>query len=136
MSTTKWWDGPPPANKFAQKFKTPIYVAKVGTIDFVNEITDYILKLEKDIIETEELVSKVPKSTVDPYRHTQQWKQHNLFNDVPGLDGDHLQRFPKHSSTGIMFDIIRASYLEHLATLRYPRPKVYIHGWANVLRNG
>jgi hypothetical protein len=35
-----------------------------------------------------------------------------------------------------LYHIIRKNYLLFLKELNYPRAKVYIHGWANVLRQG
>lgn len=131
---TTWFEGEKPATKFGPKFRAPIYVGVDGSADFVKRLTDYVFKIEKDIIEKEELVSQVPKSDKDPYRHTQQWKQHNLLDDVPGMNADHLARFPKDSIIEELFKLIRTHYLMHLANLQYPREKVYIHGWANVLR--
>jgi len=132
---TFWWEGPRPETKFAPNFRVPVYAAKDGSQQFVKSLTNYILDLEKNIIEKEELVSPVPKSGVDPYRHTQQWKQHNLLDDVAGEKGEHLTRFPKDPIIEDLFNLVRINYLTHLANLRYPRRKVFIHGWANVLRN-
>jgi hypothetical protein len=131
-----WFEGDPPLTKFAPKFKIPIGIGRDGSPDFVNRLTSYLLNVEETIIKDEELVSSVPKSEIDPYKHTQQWKQHNLINDVAGEGGDHLQRFPKDPVIEEFFNILRNSYLEHLANLRYPRIKVYAHSWANILRNG
>lgn len=131
-----WFEGDPPLTKFAPKFKIPIGIGKDGSSDFVNRLTSYLLNVEETIIKDEELVSSVPKSEIDPYKHTQQWKQHNLLNDVAGEGGDNLQRFPKDPVIEEFFNILRNNYLEHLANLRYPRIKVYAHSWANILRNG
>ena len=131
-----WFEGDPPLTKFAPKFKSPIGIGKDGSSDFVNRLTSYLLNVEETIIKDEELVSSVPKSEIDPYKHTQQWKQHNLLNDVAGEGGDNLQRFPKDPVIEEFFNILRNNYLEHLANLRYPRIKVYAHSWANILRNG
>jgi len=132
---TFWWEGPRPETKFAPNFKVPVYVAKDGSQQFVKDMIQYVLDVERNIIEHEELVSPVPKSGMDPYKHTQQWKQHNLLDDIPGHDGEHLKRFPKHPCIEELFNLVRINYLTHLANLRYPRRKVFIHGWANVLRN-
>ena len=132
----EWFESDPPLTKFAPKFKVPIGIGKDGSTDFVNRLTSYLLTMEETIIKHEELVSSVPKSKIDPYKHTQQWKQHNLLDDVPGKGGEHLQRFPKDSVVEEFFTILRNSYLEHLANLRYPRIKVYAHSWANILRDG
>lgn len=131
-----WFEGSTPLTKFAPKFKVPLGIGFSGTTDFIQRLTDYLLKVEKEIIVHEELVSKVPKNENDPYKHTQQWKQHNLLNDVEGLGGEHLQRFPKDPVIEELFNLIRTNYLEFLAKLKYPRQKIYIHAWANVLRNG
>jgi hypothetical protein len=134
--STVWLEGPRPNTKFAPNFRIPVYIGYDGTKEFMSTMRDYVLEIEKTIIEKEELVSKVPKSGNDPYKHTQQWKQHNIFNDVPGLGGEHLDRFPKNKCVDDFFNLLRTNYLEHIATLRYPRIKVYINGWANVLRKG
>lgn len=134
--TTEWWNGPVPLNKFAYKHKVPLYVAKDGSADFVKRMTEYVLNIEENIIAKEHLVSEVPKNdSMDPYQHTQQWKQHNLLNDVPGKDGEHLERFPKDPVIEELFNLLRTNYLTHLANLNYPRIKVWVHGWANVLRH-
>jgi hypothetical protein len=130
----EWWEGQKPLTKFAPNFKVPLYIAKDGSKDFITRMTNYVLDVEKNIIEHEQLVSPVPKPEVDPYQHTQQWKQHNLLDDVVGEGGEHLVRFPKDPVIDELFGIIRTHYLTHLAELRYPRIKTYIHGWANVLR--
>ena len=133
---TQFLEGPKPKTKFGKKFKAPIYTAKDGSKEFIKTLYDYVLDLEANIISKEELVSSVPKSGMDPYQYTQQWKQHNLFDDVPGLGGEHLQRFHKIPEIDQLFALVREHYLLHLANLNYPRIKAYIHGWANVLRKG
>ena len=132
----EWFNGSRPETKFAPNFKVPIGIGVDGTQDFVKRMTDYVLRVEKDIIEKEALVSEVPKNGIDPYKHTQQWKQHNILDDVSGLGGEHLTRFPEDPVIEELFNLVRRNYLEHLANLRFPRIKVYIHGWANVLRDG
>ena len=131
-----WFKGDTPLTKFAPTFKVPFGVCQVGTDDFVNRLTNYVLSIEEDIIVKEGLVSSVPKGTDDPYKHTQQWKQHNLLDDVAGLGGEDLIRFPHDPVIEELFTVLRTSYLEFLAELRYPRQKIYVHAWANVLRNG
>ena len=130
-----WFEGATPLTKFAPKFKVPIGVGVSGSNGLVDRLTKYVLTLEETIISKEELVSPVPKSEADPYRHTQQWKQHNLLDDVVGLEGEHLERFPHDPAIEELFTVIRTGYLEFLSKLNYPRRKVYIHGWANVLRD-
>lgn len=134
--TTSWLKGPAPKTKFALNFKCPIYIASEPNTDLINRLTKYILELEENIISKEELVSSVPKAKEDPYQHTQQWKQHNLFDDVPGMGGEHLIRFPHNPATDELLELVRIHYLTHLMELGYPREKVYVHGWANVLRKG
>lgn len=129
-----WFEGEKPETKFAPSFKIPLGIGTDGSSEFVNRMTSYVLNLEETIIVKEELVSPVPKSGEDPYPFTQQWKQHNLLDDVVGLGGEHLARFPHDPVIEELFTIIRRNYLEHLANLRFPRRKAYIHGWANVLR--
>lgn len=132
--TTEWWHGPTPNNKFAPKIKMPIYSAIDGTQDFVSRLTEYVLDIEKNIIAKEGLVSEVPKNTKDDmYQYTQQWKQHNLVHDVAGLDGEHLERFPENPVQKELFNLIRTNYLTFLADLHFPRVKVYINAWANIL---
>ena len=122
-----------PKTKFGIKIKTPIYVAKDGSKEFIEKLTNYILYLEDNIIAKEALVSEVPKNNGDPYKHTQQWKQHNLLKDDVGLGGEHLKRFPYDPVVDELFKMVRSHYLVHLANLKYPRIKAYIHAWANVL---
>jgi hypothetical protein len=131
-----WFNGVKPLTKFAPTFKVPLGIGTAGDSAFVRRMTDYILKVESDIIVKEELVSSVPKSDEDPYKHTQQWKQHNLLDDIPGLGGENLTRFPSDPVIEELFQILRTNYLEFLAALGYPRRKVYVHAWANVLRSG
>lgn len=132
----EWFTGATPETKFAPNFKVPVGIGMDGSQDFVKRLSDYILRIEKDIIEKEGLVSEVPKSDADPYRHTQQWKQHNLLDDVAGHGGEHLERFPKDPIVEELFNLLRTNYLDYLANLNYPRRAVYVHGWANVLRKG
>jgi hypothetical protein len=134
--TTSWLKGPDAKTKFAISFKCPIYIASEPNADLITRLTKYILELEKNIISKEELVSPVPKDIKDPYQHTQQWKQHNLFEDIAGLGGEHLTRFPHNPATDELLELTRVHYLTHLLELGYPRQKVYVHGWANVLRKG
>lgn len=131
-----WFEGTPPLTKFAPKFKVPLGVGFSGTDNLVKNLTSYVLKLEEDIISKEGLVSSVPKSEQDPYRHTQQWKQHNLLDDIAGLGGEQLRRFPKDPVIEELFTMVRTNYLEYIAKLGIPRRAIYIHGWANVLRDG
>ena len=130
-----WFEGAKPLTKFAPAFKVPIGIGFAGSSSLIDRLKTYIFKIEKDIIVNEELVSTVPKSKEDPYRHTQQWKQHNLLDDVAGLGGENLERFPSDPVIEELFTLVRTNYLEFLAKLNYPRKKVYIHGWANVLRD-
>lgn len=133
---TTWLQCKEPKTKFGQKIKVPLYIAKDGSKEFINELTNYVLELENGIISREGLVSPVPKGSEDPYKHTQQWKQHNILKDEVGLDGEHLERFPPNPVTEKLFSMVREHYLRHLANLGYPRIKAYIHGWANVLSPG
>lgn len=133
---TVWIEGKKPKTKFARRTRVPIYLAQENNRELIKNLTKYILELETNIISKEELVSSVPKSSSDPYKHTQQWKQHNLFEDIPGLDGETLARFPANPVTDELLKLIRIHYLTFLAELGYPREKVYMHGWANVLRKG
>ena len=135
MMNTFIWEGPKPKTGFAPKFKAPIYLAKDGSDDFVERLTNYVLDVENNIIAQEALVSEVPKPKIDPYRHTQQWKQHNLLCDFAGLEGEHLKRFPPDQVITELYNLIRTNYLVHLANLRLPRLKAYIHCWANVLQS-
>ncbi len=135
MGTT-WIEGKKPKTKFARRVKVPIYIAQESSRQLIKDLTSYILELEETIISKEHLVSSVPKASSDPYQHTQQWKQHNLFEDIPGLGGENLDRFPANSATDELLKLLRVHYLTFLAELGYPREKVYVHGWANVLRKG
>lgn len=133
---TQFLEGPKPKTKFGKKFKIPVYTAKDGSKQFISTLYNYILELESNIISKEELVSSVPKSSSDSYKYTQQWKQHNLFNDISGLGGEHLKRFEKIPEIDTLYKLIREHYLIYLAELGYPRIQSYIHGWANVIRKG
>jgi hypothetical protein len=133
---TQFLEGPIPKTRFGKRFKVPIYTAKDGRKEFIKTLYDYVVDLEEKIISHEELVSSVPKATIDPYKYTQQWKQHNLFDDVVGLGGEHLQRFEKIAEVDQLLKLVREHYLLYLADLNYPRIKAYIHGWANILRPG
>ena len=82
------------------------------------------------------MLFRSPKGANDPYPYTQHWKQHNLFWDASALDGEHLERFEMTPEFEKMFHIVRKNYLLFLKELNYPRIKVYIHAWANVLREG
>lgn len=136
MPNTTWWQPAPPKTKFAPKFKVPFYVANDGSPDFIERMKKYVLDLEENIISKEELVSEVPKPEEDPYQHTQQWKQHNLLHDFAGYGGENLVRFPEDPVQQELFNIIRTHYLTFLAECGYPRIKIYIHAWANILRKG
>jgi hypothetical protein len=59
-----------------------------------------------------------------------------LFDDVAGLGGEDLKRFPTIPEVDELLRIIRQHYLVFLAELRYPRIRSYIHGWVNIIRSG
>lgn len=130
-----WFNSETPLTKFAPNLKVPLYKGTEGTDDFVDKLTAQLLDFEKQIVD-EKLVSEVPKNAKDPYPHTQHWKQHSLFWDKPVLGGEHLKRFEMTPELEKMFHIIRKHYLLFLKELNYPRIKIYIHAWANVLRKG
>lgn len=124
-----------PKTKFAPVLHVPCFKITDGSDALINALKLQVLELEKQIT-TEELVSEVPKMGVDPYPYTQHWKQHTLFWDRSALDGEHLERFVMTTEFEKLFHLIRKQYLLFLKELNYPRVKVYIHGWANVLREG
>lgn len=134
---TSWWEGQKPQTKFAPRLKVPLYYAKDGSKDMINGLAKYCVELEQGIISREELVSEVPKNNMDPYKFTQQWKQHHLLDDsLPRKGGEQFEKFPPVSEQRQLFHLIREHYLLHLRNLGYERRKVYIHAWANVLREG
>jgi hypothetical protein len=131
-----WWEGQKPKTKFAPHFRVPIYYAKDGGKDMIEGLATFCREMESTIIANEELVSSVPKNNTDPYKYTQQWKQHHLFDDsIPRKGGDTIvERFPENNYCRELFDLIRYHYLLHLKNLGFPRKRVWIHAWANVLR--
>lgn len=130
-----WFNSETPVTKFAPNLKIPIYSAFEGSDEFVSKLRDQIYIFEKQITQ-ETLVSEVPRSDEDPYPYTQHWKQHNLFWDVDALGGEKIERFPMSPELEKFFHIVRKQYLLFLKELNYPRMKVYVHAWANVLRKG
>lgn len=130
-----WFHTDPPATKFANVIKCPLYKTNEGSTNLIQSLKDQILSLETQV-NNEELVSPVPFNNDDPYPYTRHWKQHNLFWDSSALEGEHLQRFEMTGELEKMFHIVRKNYLLFLKELNYPRIKVYIHAWANVLREG
>ena len=130
-----WFNSETPVTKFAPNLKIPMYTANEGNDKFIDALIQQIYKFEEQII-TEDLVSEVPRDGKDPYSFTQHWKQHNLFWDVDGKDGNNLKRFPMSAELETFFHIVRKQYLLFLKELNYPRHKVYVHAWANVLRDG
>ena len=130
-----WFNSETPVTKFAPNLKIPMYTANEGNDKFIDALIQQIYKFEEQII-TEDLVSEVPRDGKDPYSFTQHWKQHNLFWDVDGKDGNNLKRFPMSAELETFFHIVRKQYLLFLKELTYPRHKVYVHAWANVLRDG
>ena len=131
-----WFNSDIPETKFAANLKMPLYETMDGSSDSLRAaLRDQILEFEKQIAR-ETLVSEVPKQHDDPYAHTQHWKQHNLFWDQNAKDGDQLDRFQMSPELEKLFHIFRKHYLLFLKELNYPRVKVYVHGWANVLRKG
>lgn len=133
--TVIWFNSDTPLTKFAPNLKAPLYRGVEGSNELLTELRTQITDLE-DHIANEELVSEVPRDMMDPYPYTQHWKQHTLFWDKPALDGEHLTRFNMTPELEKLFHIIRKNYLLFLKELNYPRIKVYIHAWANVLRKG
>lgn len=130
------WRGKEPVTKFGPRIYAPMYFTKDGTEEFNKRLIDYVLECEK-ICEGEELVSDLPKNQSDPYKLTQQWKQHNLLDDSgPRKDGDHLVKFKSNPVQKELFDRIRTNYLLMLQEFKFPRIKCWIHTWGNVLRKG
>lgn len=129
-----WLSSERPNTKFAPNLQAPFYIAADGNDELIGELVTEILELEEQIT-NETLVSEVPRSVLDPYPYTQHWKQHSIFWDKSVLDGEHLVRFAMTSTMEKLFHIIRKQYLIFLKEMNYPRVKIYIHGWANVLRN-
>jgi hypothetical protein len=130
------WRGTEPITKFGPRIYAPMYFTKDGTEEFNKRLIEYVLECEK-ICVTEELVSDLPKNTSDPYKYTQQWKQHNLLDDSGSRkDGDHLKKFKSNPIQKELFDKIRTNYLLMLEEFKFPRIKCWIHTWGNVLRPG
>lgn len=121
--------------KFAPNLKMPIYVGDFQSDSMISALIVQSLKFEKQIM-GEELVSEVPLNLKDPYPWTRHWKQHNIFWDASALGSEHLERFEMSSELEKLFHVIRKHYLLYLKELNYPREKVYIHGWVNILRKG
>ena len=130
-----WFNSDTPETRFAPNLKMPLYETVDGSDTLRAALREQVLEFEKQIAQ-EGLVSEVPKHDGDPYAHTQHWKQHNLFWDINAKDGDQLERFPMTPELEKLFHIFRKHYLLFLKELNYPRVKVYIHAWANVLRQG
>jgi len=121
---------------FALDINAPIYCSQDGTSEFNKRLIEYVLECEQ-ILREEELVSPISKNDSDPYKFTQQWKQHNLFDDTgPRLEGDHLVKFKPNPIQDELFKKFRENYLLFLSDIKAPRVKVYAHCWANVLRPG
>lgn len=135
--TIQYFAAPAPNTPFAPNFKIPLYYDTTVDKRLLGFLTQYIRDLEKNYIRKEPLISEVPKSFLDPIEFTQQWKQHNLVGDTR-LDSDTegFKRFPTNLSVERLFDIIRRNYLTYLELLNYERRKVFIHAWANVVRDG
>lgn len=128
-----WFNSETPLTRFAPNLKAPIYRGLEGSPKLLAELRKQVLKLE-ETVSKEELVSEVPRDDMDPYPYTQHWKQHNLFWDKPAKDSEHLPRFEMTPELTTLFHIVRKNYLLFLKELNYPRIKIYIHAWANVLR--
>ena len=136
MSTIIWKGNQLPNTNFAIDINAPVYTSKDGTPEFNKALIDYVYECEQ-VLEREELVSPVTKNEIDPYKYTQHWKQHNILDDSgPRLDGDHLEKFKTNPVQQLLFNKLRENYLLLLADLKYPRKKVWIHSWANIIRHG
>lgn len=137
MAKSFIWRGKKPVTNFGPRIYAPMYVASDGTPEFNKKLIDYVLECENSIAK-EPIVSELHKSSSDPYKYTQQWKQHNLIDDTgPRKDGDHLKKFnPNPELMKELFDKIRTNYLLMLSELNFPRKKVWIHAWGNVIRQG
>jgi hypothetical protein len=135
--TIRFFATPVPETPFAPNFRIPIYEHIKGDSDNLAKVTKYVLDLERKVISKEKLISDVPKSKEDPYQYTQQWKQHNLLDDIaPPADDGTVTRFPKDPSMEFLFKIIRRAYLEFLKETGHERRKVWVNCWANILREG
>lgn len=132
-----YFSASPPNTPFAPNFRIPVYEGFEQDPMLLSKLTMYLKDLELDIIKKETLVSAVPKSVIDPYPYTQQWKQHNLVDDTPRLgDTSNLVRFPPSPNIEKLFQAMRKHYLTYLKELGYERRKVWVHAWANILRKG
>ena len=136
--TIKFLATPPPETPFAPNFRIPIYDSGSGAdANNIALINKYVLDMERKIIAKEALISSVPKSETDPYKYTQHWKQHNLLDDQPPpADDGTVTRFPKDPSMDYLFKLLRRNYLQFLRETGHDRRKVWIHCWANILRDG
>lgn len=121
--------------KFAPVLKMPLYVGEFTSDRFISNLQEQCLQFEKQIM-SEELVSEVPLNLKDPYPWTRHWKQHNIFWDCSALGSEHLERFPMSPELEKLFHVVRKNYLLYLKEMNYPRVKVFINGWFNVLRKG
>jgi hypothetical protein len=136
MTQALIWRGKEPLTKFGPRVYAPMYFTKDGTEDFNKRLIEYVLECET-VLEKEELVSELTKNPSDPYKYTQQWKQHNLLDDSgPRKDGDHLEKFKSNLIQKELFEKIRTNYLLMLQEFKFPRIKCWIHAWGNVLRQG
>jgi hypothetical protein len=136
--TIKFLATPPPETPFAPSFRIPIYDTFSGAdVNNIAAMNKYVLDMERKIIKHERLISDVPKSKIDPYEYTQHWKQHNLLDDTPPpADDGTIIRFPKDPSMDYLFKLLRRNYLQFLKETGHERRKVWIHCWANILREG
>ena len=136
--TIKFLATPPPETPFAPNFRIPIYDTFSGAdANSIAAINKYVLDMERKIISKEALTSIVPKSETDPYKYTQHWKQHNLLDDTaPPVDDGTVTRFPKDPSMVYLFKLLRRNYLQFLKETGHDRRKVWVHCWANILRDG
>ncbi|MBK0400820.1 hypothetical protein H0I76_16590 [Limibaculum sp. M0105] len=110
---------PPARSPFAPSWEIPLYLEKLDDAGLLAAIRETVLAREA------ELKRKIPARPIAGIADglTSRWHGFNIFTwPEPPMRAFH--------------DFVRGSYRAYLAALGVPRQRVFVQGWANVVRGG
>jgi hypothetical protein len=115
----KLWQAPRPLTPFAPQWTVPFYHEGMNDPGLCAEIARLVLAKEAELKRT---IKAIPISGIEEGL-TARWHGFNTFR----WEEPPMRRFQQ---------FVKRSYLNFLASLKLPRRRCYIQGWANVVRGG
>lgn len=113
------WTSPRPATPFAPSWAVPIFTAELAQPGINDRIRDLVLSREQGLRQS---IEPIPISGLTDGLTTR-WHGFNIFT----WQDDCMVAFA---------GFVKAAYLDLLKSIGAPRQRVYIQGWANVIRTG